>query len=100
MVCLFALLVAFLPRVALFFVWVFTPLVTRAFNTFIVPLVGLVFLPFTTLIYVLVWNPVTHAVTGWGWFWVILALAVELGSYGGSAYGNRRSIPGYQAPTA
>ena len=88
MPCLFALFAAFLPRVALFFVWVFTPLVTRAFGTFIVPLVGFIFLPFTTLIYVLVWNP-TNGVSGWGWFWVILAFILELGSYSGGAYSNR-----------
>ena len=37
--CLFAMGAAFFPRLALFFVWLFTPLVNRAFhNTFIWPL--------------------------------------------------------------
>jgi len=94
MPCLFALLAAFAPRVALFFVWIFTPLVTRAFGSFIVPLLGIIFLPFTTLIYVLVWTPGV-GVTGWGWLWVVLGVLLDLGSYGGSAYGNRNRIPGY-----
>ena len=94
MPCLFALFAAFAPRVALFFVWILTPLVTRAFDSFLVPLLGFIFLPFTTLIYVLVWAP-GIGVTGWGWLWVALGVLLDLGSYGGSAYGNRNRMPGY-----
>ena len=72
----------------------FTTLVTRAFDSFIVPLLGIIFLPFTTLMYVMVWNPV-GGVTGWGWLWVILGVLLDLGSYTGSAYGNRNRMPGY-----
>ena len=46
MVCLFVLLVAFAPRVALFFLWLFTDLVSRAFGgAWLWPLLGLIFLP-------------------------------------------------------
>lgn len=95
MPCLFALVAAFAPRLALLFLWVFTNLVNRAFDTFIVPLIGIIFLPFTTLMYVLVWTP-GNGVVGFGWFWVFVGLLLDLGSYGGSAYGNRRRMPGYQ----
>lgn len=95
MACLFALLAVTAPRLALLFMWLFTTLVTRAFDTFIVPLLGIIFLPFTTLIYVLVWTA-PYGVTGWGWFWVILGLLIDIGSYGGSAYSNRSRMPGYQ----
>lgn len=95
MVCLFALLAAFAPRLALLFLWLFTNLVTRAFDTFIVPLLGIIFLPFTTLMYVLVWTP-GYGVIGFGWFWVIIGLFIDIASYGGGAYSNRRRIPGYQ----
>jgi len=48
--------------------------------------------------YVLVWLPGV-GVTGWGWFWVVIGLLLDLGSYGGSAYGNRGSIQrSYRAP--
>ncbi len=96
MPCLFALFAAFAPRLALLFVWLFTNLVTRAFGTFIVPLLGIIFLPFTTLMYVLVWTP-GLGVYGWAWFWVAIGVLLDLGSYGGSAYGNRNRIPGYTA---
>ena len=92
--CLFAMVAAFFPRVALLFVWLFTPLVNRAFTTFLWPLLGIIFLPFTTLMYVLVYNPLV-GVTGWGWFWVILGLVLDISSYTSSAYTNRNRMPGY-----
>ncbi len=92
--CLFAMGAAFFPRVALLFVWLFTPLVNRAFTTFLWPLLGIIFLAFTTLMYVLVYNPLV-GVTGWGWFWVILGLVLDISSYTSSAYTNRNRMPGY-----
>ena len=92
--CLFALLAAFAPRIALILVWIFTNEVTKAFHgAFIWPFLGLIFLPFTTLIYSLVY--VTGVgLTGWGWFWVILAFILDLAAYGSSGYTNRDRIPG------
>ncbi len=91
--CLFALAAATAPRLVLLFVWLFTPLVTRAFQSmFVIPLLGIIFLPFTTLMYVLVWSPVV-GVTGWGWFFVIVGVLLDIGSYSGSAYSNRGRIP-------
>jgi hypothetical protein len=90
MACLFALLAVSVPRVALLFTWIFTPLVNRAFATFVGPLLGIAFLPFTTLMYVLLFP-----VVGWAWIWIALAVLVDLASYAGSAYSNRREIQGY-----
>ena len=87
--CLLVLLAAISPRLALILVWIFTTLVDRAFEGFLLPLLGLVFLPLTTLVYVLAYRPVT-GVTGWGWFWVVLAVLFDLGSYGGGVFSRRR----------
>lgn len=92
--CLFALGASFFPRLAVLFVWLFTPLVNRAFTIVIWPLLGIIFLPFTTLMYVLVYNPAV-GVIGWGWFWVILGLVLDISSYSSSAYTNRNRMPGY-----
>ena len=51
----------------------------RAFEGFLLPLLGLVFLPFTTLFYVLAYRPVV-GVSGWGWFFVFLGLLFDLGA--------------------
>ena len=88
--CLLFLLALIAPRLVLLFVWLFTTLVTRAFDSFIVPFLGIIFLPLTTLVYVLVFDPGV-GVTGFAWFWVVLALIIDIGTYGsGSAYNQRR----------
>jgi len=93
MACCFALFASLAPRLALLFLWIFTPLVSRAFNFFLWPLLGLAFLPYTTIIYVLVFVP--HiGVVGWTWLWIILGLFLDLAAYAGSGYGNRDRIPG------
>jgi len=96
MACLFALGAAFFPRLALLFIWVFTPLVNRAFDTFSIPLLGLVFLPFTTLMYVFSYIP-GYGLTWWGWLFVILGIFLDMGAYGGSAAANRTRMPGYSS---
>jgi hypothetical protein len=76
--CLFALLAGFFPRLALFIVWVARPaLVGAAFGTWIVPLLGIIFLPFATLMYVILYTP-GLGLTGWEWFWVILAALFDV----------------------
>jgi hypothetical protein len=90
--CLIALLALFSARLALLVMWIFTNLVSRAFNdSFIVPLLGIIFLPWATLMYVLVWTP-GHGVYGFGWFWVALGVVIDLGSYSSSAYSNRSRL--------
>ena len=92
--CLIVLLGAFAPRIALLLVWIFSSRVSIAFQgVFIWPFLGLLFLPFTTLIYVFAYQPVV-GVTGWGWFFVVIAFILDLASYGGSGYTNRDRIPG------
>jgi hypothetical protein len=86
--CLFALLAGFAPRIALLLVWIFTNLVDRAFNGFIVPLLGLLVLPYATLFYVLAWSPI-GGVTGWGWFFVVIGVVFDIGHWTGSAYQGR-----------
>jgi hypothetical protein len=92
--CLFALFAGFAPRLAVLFLWIFTPLVDRAFqHTFIWPLLGIIFLPLTTLVYTLAYIP--HlGVTGLGWFWIFFALLLDIIAWAGSTYGNREHVPG------
>ena len=92
--CLFALLAGVFPRIAFAVYWLARPAVVDAvFPSVIWPLLGLVFLPFTTLMYTLLWTA-GAGVSGWDWLWVGIALLLDLGHYGYSAYGNRDRIPG------
>ena len=88
MACLFAVLAGFFPRIGLICLWIFTNEVDQAYDTFIVPLLGLIFLPLTTLVYALAWSPI-GGVEGIEWLWVALALVLDLSAYGGGARGRR-----------
>jgi len=87
--CLLVLLAAFAPRVTLFFVWIFSDLVDRAFSGFVIPLLGLLILPYTTLFYVLAWSPV-GGVSGWGWLVVALGFFCDLGHLAAGAMRGRQ----------
>ena len=81
------------PRLALLIVWIARPaLVGAAFNTFLLPLLGIIFLPFATLIYVIVYTPGVGLV-GFDWFWVILAVLLDI-SHWTASYTQRNQIPG------
>ena len=65
--CLFAMFAGIFPRFALFVLWVARPArIDAAFDTFLLPLLGIIFLPFATLMYVLLYTP-GRGLTGWDW---------------------------------
>jgi hypothetical protein len=88
-----AIFAGFFPRLALLVLWIARPaLVAAAFNTFLLPLLGIIFLPFATLIYVIVYTPGV-GLTGFDWFWVIIAVLLDIGHWGAS-YTQRNQISG------
>ena len=97
--CLFALLTGLFPRVGLVLVWIFTSEIDRAYDSVILPLLGLIFLPLTTLVYALLWNP-AGGVEGIEWFWVALAFLLDVGAVGGAALAQRRLAPGARPQVA
>src|SRR5205823_5726903 len=82
--CLLALLALVSPRLVLFILWIFSNVLSRAFDSWIVPLLGFFLLPWTTLTYAAFWDWGSgHHVTGFEWFFVILAFMIDLSSYAG-----------------
>ncbi len=97
MPCLVALLAIISPRLALFVIWLFTNLLDRAFDGFLVPLLGFFLLPWTTLAYAVMWDAGTNGVIGIEWLFVILGFVIDLGAYaGGSRSRRRRDEPVYE----
>jgi hypothetical protein len=93
MCCFLAALLAFGPRLAFLVYWLIPAgriKVALAFNTWIVPLLGLIFLPWTTLLYVILFP-----VLGLDWLWLALGLLADLAGYVGSVR-SRRDVPGYR----
>jgi hypothetical protein len=81
MACLVVLLAFISPRLALFGIFLFSDLLSRAFDSWFVPLLGFFLLPWTTLAYAVMWSASSNQVTGFEWFIVILAFVIDLGSY-------------------
>ena len=82
--CLVVLLALISPRLALFALWLFGDLLSRAFDSWLVPLIGFFVLPWTTLAYAGMWSS-SNDVTGFEWFIVVLAFLFDLGSYARSS---------------
>jgi hypothetical protein len=92
--CLLALLAGVAPRIVLVIVWIFSNLVDRAFDGFLVPLLGLVFFPYATLFYVLVYSPVSGGVSTFGWVFVILGFVFDIGHWAGGGVTGRQRYAG------
>jgi len=79
--CLAALFALISPRLALFFIWIFSDLLSRAYDSWVLPVLGFFLLPWTTLAYAVMWDVGSNGVHGFEWFIVILAFLFDLGSY-------------------
>jgi hypothetical protein len=79
--CLVALFALISPRLAIFALFLFSNMLDRAFESWIVPLLGFFLLPWTTLAYAVMWSAGTNGVEGFEWFIVILAFLFDVGSW-------------------
>ena len=81
MACLVVLLAFVSPRLALFGIFLFSDLLSDAFDSWFVPFLGFFLLPWTTLAYAAMWGVGPNGVSGFEWFIVILAFVIDLGSW-------------------
>lgn len=89
MPCLAVILAFISPRLAIIVVAIFSDILSRAFDSWFLPLIGFFLLPWTTLAYAFTWDS-GRAVEGFDWFIVILAFLVDLASYGSGSRARRR----------
>lgn len=88
--CLIALVGLFVPRFAIFMMWILTDRLSIAFSSFLIGFLGFLLLPFTTLFYALVYQS-SGGVSGIGWFLVAFGFLLDLSSYSsGGREGARR----------
>ncbi|MDX6627652.1 MAG: hypothetical protein QOE56_2641 [Solirubrobacterales bacterium] len=80
--CILVLFAFISPRLALFAIFLFSDLLSRAFDSWFVPFLGFFLLPWTTLAYAVMWSS-SHRVNGFEWFIVILAFLIDIASYAG-----------------
>jgi hypothetical protein len=79
--CLVVLFALISPRLAIFLLFLFSDLLSRAFDSWFLPFLGFFLLPWTTLAYALMWDVGSNGVKGFEWFIVVLAFLADLGSY-------------------
>jgi hypothetical protein len=80
--CFLALLALISPRLVLFLLWIFDDVIGQAIDGWLVSVLGFFLLPWTTLSYVAFWDWGSgRHVTGFEWFFVILAFLIDLSAY-------------------
>ncbi|MEX2047098.1 MAG: hypothetical protein WEE03_08030 [Chloroflexota bacterium] len=78
------LLAFFTPRIVLFILWLFTDYLSRAFESWPLPMLGFLFLPATTLAYAIAQNEF-GGLNGIGLIVLLIGFAVDVGLLGGGA---------------
>ena len=82
--CLFSVVALISPRLAVFLLWIFGDVLSRASSSWIIPLLGFLFLPWTTLVYAVTRDGSSgHHLHWFDWVFVALAFFVDLSSYAG-----------------
>lgn len=84
MCCVLILLAFFTPRIVLFILWLFTDYLSRAYEGWVLPLLGFIFLPATTVSYAIAENEF-GGLNGLGLIVLLIGLAVDIGLLGGGA---------------
>jgi hypothetical protein len=79
--CLVVLIVLAMPRFAMVALWLFSDYMSRAFEGWLLPLLGFFLAPTTTLAYAVTENE-TLSLRGWGGLLMAVAILVDLGSFG------------------
>jgi hypothetical protein len=88
MCCVLVLLAFVGPRIVLFLLWLFTNYLSRAFDGFLLPLIGFLFLPWTTIAFAIAQNELGGA-SGIGILVIALGFLADIGVLGGGAQGRR-----------
>ncbi len=98
MCCVVTVLLFLGPRIAGIVWWIIQPArwvgssPLSAFSSWIWPVLGLIFLPWTTIMFVILAPGGIHGF--FEWLFMVFALIIDIGSYGGGGYGNRSLFPG------
>jgi hypothetical protein len=82
MPCLAVFGVLAMPRFVMVLLWIFSDYLSRAYDGFVLPLLGFFFLPTTTLAYAVAENEF-EGLSGWGLAVIIFGGLLDLGIWGG-----------------
>jgi hypothetical protein len=88
MCCVLALLAFLGPRLVIFLMWLFTNYLSRAFDGFLLPLLGFLLLPWTTIAWAIAQNEF-GGTSGIGLLVIVIGFLADIGVLGGGARGRR-----------
>jgi len=90
MPCFLALIALIFPRILIVVLWFFTSWFSGVFQTLLWPVLGFLFLPVTTLWYSVVVNNFAGQWSILNIIIMVLAIAIDMGSWGGGYKSRRR----------
>ena len=91
MPCIVVVIALFMPRLAIFLIWLFSDWLGRAYQMPLWPLLGFFFMPYTTLGYMAGMLNNAGNISG-GWLvLVVVCVLIDLGAWGGSRKVKRKS---------
>ena len=76
--CLLLVLVIISPRLAMLLLWLVTDWVDRAFNGWVIPVLGIIFLPWTTILYTVGYVMSGDAAAPWGILGIFIGLFLDV----------------------
>ena len=89
--CIAALAGLFFPRIVLIVVWLASDYLEAAYDSVLWPVLGFLFMPLTTLAYAFAWHQgVQGEIGGIGIVAIVIAVLIDLGSWGGGASTRKR----------
>ena len=89
MPCLLLIAILAFPRLVLLVLYFLSNYLERAYHSLLILLLGFIFLPLTTLVYAWIVNS-GLPVAGINVVWLILAVVIDLGGFGGGYHRSRR----------
>jgi hypothetical protein len=89
MPCLLLIAIVAFPRLVLLVLYFLSNYLERAYHSLLILLLGFIFLPLTTLVYAWIVNS-GLPVAGINVIWLILAVVIDLGGFGGGYHRSRR----------
>jgi uncharacterized membrane protein len=89
--CLFVLLLVAFPRVVLVLMFLASTYLQRAYHDMLLLIAGFLLLPLTTIVYAWLVNS-RMPMEGINLLYLILAVAIDVGGWGGGEYHRRRRL--------